>query len=288
MFERIVLATDLSPDWDQILACAEEFKSLGCTQIILAHVIEAKETTGAHPATQPDPSPKLAAQKEQLESQGFNVIVETPTGSPAFSLNEIAQYYLASLIAVGSHGKSVWREAMLGSVSNSLLHHARCPILLINVKKIHEETQDAPCQLHLGELFRHVLFPTDFSTVANDAVTILKELIPRGVSEITLLHAFEIMDPCPAAVMVPAEEAAKSCLSSLENQLKAAGTPRIRSQMRKGHPISIILDFLRKGNYSLVVMGTQGRSLLAEVLLGSVAYNVARLAPCPVLLVPQA
>lgn len=30
MFERIVLAADISPDWDQILVCAEEFKSLGC------------------------------------------------------------------------------------------------------------------------------------------------------------------------------------------------------------------------------------------------------------------
>jgi len=34
-------------------------------------------------------------------------------------------------------------------------------------------------------------------------------------------------------------------------------------------------------------MGTQGRSLLAEILLGSVAYNIARLAPCPVLLMSK-
>jgi hypothetical protein len=50
MFERIVLATDLSPDWDQILVCAGEFKSLGCEQIVLPHVVSAKEATGAHPA----------------------------------------------------------------------------------------------------------------------------------------------------------------------------------------------------------------------------------------------
>jgi len=31
MFKKIVLATDLSADWDQIIACAAEFKALGCT-----------------------------------------------------------------------------------------------------------------------------------------------------------------------------------------------------------------------------------------------------------------
>jgi hypothetical protein len=31
MFEKIVLATDFSTDWDQIIACAAEFKALGCT-----------------------------------------------------------------------------------------------------------------------------------------------------------------------------------------------------------------------------------------------------------------
>jgi len=31
MFKKIVLATDLSADWDQIIAFAAEFKALGCT-----------------------------------------------------------------------------------------------------------------------------------------------------------------------------------------------------------------------------------------------------------------
>ena len=30
MFKTIVLATDLSPAWDEIVACAGEFKALGC------------------------------------------------------------------------------------------------------------------------------------------------------------------------------------------------------------------------------------------------------------------
>lgn len=287
MFERIVLAMDLSPDWDRILVCAEEFKSLGCEQIILTHVVAAKGITGAHPAARSEVLPTLVAQKKQLESQGFNVIIETPVGQPAFSLNEVAENHFTSLIVVGSHGKSALREAVLGSVSNALLHQIRCPVLLINTKRLQEESPGNPCQLRTGELLRHVLFPTDFSTVGNGAIMVLRNLIPRGVAEMTLLHALEVMEPCPAAALAPAEAAAKSCLSAMESQFKSAGDSRILTHMSQGHPISIILDFLRKGNFSLVVMGTQGRGLVAEILLGSVAYNIARLAPCPVLLVPQ-
>ena len=287
MFERIVLATDLSPDWDRITGCAEEFKSLGCEQLILTHVIVSSGIPGPHPATRSKVLPTLTLQKKQLESLGFDVVIETPTGPPAFSLNEVAEYHFASLIVVGTHGKSVWREAVLGSVSNALLHQIRCPVLLINTQRLQEETSGKPCSLHIGELLRHVLFPTDFSTVGNGAVMVMKKLIPMGVAETTILHALEVMEPCPAAVMAPAEEAAQSCLSALEQNLHSAGTTRMHNLLIQGHPISIILDLLRKGDFSMVVMGTQGRGLVTEILLGSVAYNIARLAPCPVLLVPQ-
>ena len=35
-------------------------------------------------------------------------------------------------------------------------------------------------------------------------------------------------------------------------------------------------------------MGTQGGGIIGEIFLGSVAHNVSRLAPCPVLLIPAA
>jgi nucleotide-binding universal stress UspA family protein len=287
MFEKIVLATDLSNDWDQIIACAAEFKALGCTHAILTHVIVTKGLVGADTVAQTESQPRLEAQRKQLEAHGLDVIVETPLGLPAFSLNDVAQRHCASLIVVGSHGKSTWWEAVLGSVSNALLHHARFPILLINVKRLREEEPGARCQLHTRELLRHVLFPTDFSTVASQAVPLLKYLVPRGLSEVTLLHALEVLDAYPPAVLAPAEAAARSFIEALVQRLKAAGVPRVHSHIAKGHPIPMILDALKAGDFSLVVMGTQGRSLLAEILLGSVAYNIARLAPCPVLLMSK-
>ncbi len=287
MFEKIVLATDLSSEWDRIIGCAEEFRALGCTRAILTHVIVTKGLVGADSVAQSESQPKLEAQKKQLESLGFDVIVETPLGLPAFSLNDVAERHCASLIVVGSHGKSAWREAVLGSVSNAVLHHARFPILLLNVDRLKESGRGGSCQLRTTELLRHVLFPADFSQVSTGAAAYLEYLVSRELKEVTVLHALEVLDAYPPAILKPVEDAAQGYGETLVDRLKAAGVPRVHLQVSKGHPIALILELLKTGNFSMVAMGTQGRSLLSEILLGSVAYNVARLAPCPVLLIPR-
>lgn len=287
MFERIVLATDLSSEWDEIIACAREFRALGCTRAILTHVIVTKGLVGSDTVTHSESQPKLEAQKRQLESQGLEVIVETPVGLPAFSLNDVAQRHCASLIVVGSHGKSAWREAILGSVANAVLHHARFPVLLINVSRLKEGGRGAGCQLRTTELLRHVLFPTDFSQVATGGAAYLEYLVSRGLTEVTVLHALEVFDAYPPAVLEPAETAAQGFTDALVNRLKDAGVPQVHGRVSKGHPIPIILETLRTGDFSLVAMGARGKSLISEILLGSVAYNIARLAPCPVLLIPR-
>jgi nucleotide-binding universal stress UspA family protein len=287
MFEKIVLATDLSADWDQITRCIEELRALGCTRAILTHVLLTQGLVGADVVAESIAQPKLEEQKRHLESQGFEVVVETPVGLPAFSLNDVALRHCASLIVMGSHGKSVWREAILGSVSSAVLHHARFPILLINTKRFMEGGRGGSCQLRTNELLRHVLFPTDFSKVAGDIPPYIEHLAFKGLSELTVLHALELVDAYPPAILEPAENAAQGLLDGLVNRFKASGIPRVHGRIFRGHPLPEILEWLRTGEFSMVVMGTQGRSLLSEILLGSVAYNVSRLAPCPVLLIPR-
>jgi nucleotide-binding universal stress UspA family protein len=55
-----------------------------------------------------------------------------------------------------------------------------------------------------------------------------------------------------------------------------------------GHPVSAILEVLKTTDISLIVLGTQGKGSIAEISLGSVAHNISRFAPCPILLIPPA
>jgi nucleotide-binding universal stress UspA family protein len=289
MFKTIVLATDLSPAWDEIVACAGEFKSLGCSRVILTNVIVTKFLVGLEEMLRADVRPKLEAQQRQLEAQGLQVEVEIPIGLPAYSLNDLACRHGADLIVMGSHGNALWREAVLGCFTCAVVHHARYPILLINVR-VKQEREADPCRLHCGSLLRHVLFPTDFSEIGGRAGEFVELLATRGIGQVTLLNTLDVPghDTYPEGYQEIAEGAARDLLGQWKQRLLKAGIPIVHDRFDPGHPIPAILQALETQDISLIVMGTQGRGFIQELFLGSVAHNISRLATCPVLLIPPA
>jgi nucleotide-binding universal stress UspA family protein len=289
MFKTIVLATDLSPAWDEIVACAGEFKALGCSRVILTNVIVTRLLLGLEEMLRADVRPKLEAQQRQLEAQGFQVEVEMPLGLPASSLNEIAARHDADLIVVGSHGTALWREAVLGCFTSAVVHHIKYPTLLINVR-VKKDREADPCRLHCGSLLRHVLFPTDFSEIGVRAGEFVEILATKGIGQVTLLNTLDVPghEAYPAGYQEIAEGAARQLLEKWKQRLLEAGISVVNDRYDPGHPIPAILNILKSESISLIVMGTQGRGFIKELFLGSVAHNVSRLATCPVLLIPLA
>jgi len=289
MFNKIVLATDLSPAWNEVIACAGEFKALGVSEIILTHVITVLFLGGLEGSIRAEAMPKMESQKAKLEAQGFKVSIETPTGLPAQSLNEVARCCGADLIVVGSHGKSVWREAVLGCFTCAVVHHAQYPTLLLNVA-LKKEMEKGTCRLQATQLLRHVLYPTDFSEISARAADYLERLAPKGLAQVTVLSALDVPggEAYPPGFQEMAEGAARQLLARWRERLLEAGIPVVNDLFNLGHPLPAILHVLESQDISLIVMGTQGKGFIQELFLGSVAHNVSRLAPCPVLLIPPA
>lgn len=52
-------------------------------------------------------------------------------GSPESRIVETAEEWGADLIIVGSHGYNRWERLLLGSVSDSVVHHAPCSVLVV-------------------------------------------------------------------------------------------------------------------------------------------------------------
>jgi nucleotide-binding universal stress UspA family protein len=52
-------------------------------------------------------------------------------GSPPQIIVETADEFEADLIVIGSHGYSFWSRVLLGSVSNSVIQHAHCSVLVV-------------------------------------------------------------------------------------------------------------------------------------------------------------
>ena len=290
MFEKIVLATDLSPAWNEIVACGGELKALGCKQVILTYVISVKFMAGMEGILQSTARPKLEAQQRQLEAQGLQVTVEIPMGLPADSLNEIACRFCADLIVVGSHGQSLWREGVLGCFTCAVLHNAQYPVLLLNVRLL-KPGQPGSCQISGTEVLRHVLLPTDFSEISSRALEYVERLAAKGLSQVTLLNALDVPGgekTYPPGYQEIAEGAARDLLEQWKQRLLQAGIPLVNDHFDPGHPLPAILRVLESQDISLIVMGTQGKGFIKEIFLGSVAHNVSRLAMCPVLLIPPA
>ena len=75
-------------------------------------------------------------------------------------------------------------------------------------------------------------------------------------------------------------------LERMKMRLRQCGAASASTEIPYGSPTKIILDRARSGNFSLIVMGSQGRGFIEEVFMGSIANNVARFALLPVLFVP--
>lgn len=59
-----------------------------------------------------------------------NVSAETLSGKPAHQIVEFAESWPADMVIVGSHGRGFWGR-LLGSVSNSVVTHAPCTVLVV-------------------------------------------------------------------------------------------------------------------------------------------------------------
>lgn len=68
---------------------------------------------------------------DQAQNQGVAVEVDEQIGSPGLAVCEKAQHWGADLIVVGRRGRKGLTEVLLGSVSNYIVHHASCSVLVV-------------------------------------------------------------------------------------------------------------------------------------------------------------
>jgi nucleotide-binding universal stress UspA family protein len=143
----------------------------------------------------------------------------------------------------------------------------------------------------LAQPLRRILCGTDFSPCAMLALDWAGELAEREGAELHVVHAWpipEMWSPAGSFVAIGAladgiEEGIRRQLDELRATRRIAGTHAVCGPS----DVSITAKADEIGA-DLLVVGTQGRSGLAHVLLGSVAERVLRTARVPVVTVPQA
>lgn len=69
--------------------------------------------------------------KDFFEGTNIAVTSEVLFGSPESRIVETAEHEGSDLIIIGSHGYNRWERLLLGSVSDSVIHHAPCSVLVV-------------------------------------------------------------------------------------------------------------------------------------------------------------
>ncbi len=54
------------------------------------------------------------------------------TGKPAHKIVHVAKHWPADLIVIGTHGRGAVESLLLGSVTQGVLRHAPCPVMVIS------------------------------------------------------------------------------------------------------------------------------------------------------------
>ena len=144
-------------------------------------------------------------------------------------------------------------------------------------------------------IWKTILVPHDFSSPANHALAIARDEAKVHGAKLLLLHVIDLpFSLKPETVIVPdatgapinvkdyAVRLAEEHLADLSERVGKDGvTPK--TFIRLGKPEDEIVKFANENAVDLIAMGTNGRTGLAHMLVGSVAERVVRISKCPVL-----
>ena len=286
MFHSLLFPTDFSPEAEQLAKCLHEIKPLGIEEIVLLNVVElgpqigfASDTFEQMLAWKKDAEHRLTELKERIEANGIRCRSRLELGKPALEIVRVAVEERVSLIAMGTHGHGFLRGALIGSVSHDVVRYAPVPVLVLKVV-VMGELGTTDCAFVCQNIFRRVLFPTDFSDCAAEALSYVKGMKAASLHEVVVLHVREKRkrnDPDD-------EETTRNHMERIRSELEFFGFS-VTSIIAEGNPAEAIDRIAREHDVSLIVIGSHGRSATEDVLLGSVSDAVICRHTKPVLVV---
>jgi len=294
--KRVLVATDFSPASEAALRIANTLAIHDGSRLGVSHVV--KGVGAIHPIFTniaklelegiADVQRRATTAVEShiqavlgLGQGGADVLVAVTSGSnEAETIAEQARDDHASLVVVGSHGRTGVERVVLGSVAEKVARLAPCDVLVARETK--NEGGPVIAAVDLGDPTAGVLRKAareaarrKVDLIAAFALDTPPDVVPYG-----LLGPFGIYVTAPdpkghADVREAAEKALRAAL--------AAADVRATVTILDGRATRELVVLAETKGASLVVCATHARTGVARALLGSVAESVIRHAPCSVL-----
>lgn len=136
--------------------------------------------------------------------------------------------------------------------------------------------------------FEHICVGVDFSETSREALRAAARL--AGDARVSLVFVWHAAHPYTAFSGDEVRAAVDSHDALMREWIHEAhelGAANVDAIFLSGNPADEIVHLLHEDpSFDLVVVGTHGRTGLAQVLLGSVAEKIVRRSPCAVMAIP--
>ena len=139
MYKKILLATDGSENAKRAANEAAGLARELSSHVILVYIINnppsqsrmVKANFDVHSLLEEDAKSDIKNTLEIFETEGLAYTLKVAIGDPAAEIIEIAEKENADLIVIGSRGLGTLKGVFLGSVSQKVTHHAKCPVMIV-------------------------------------------------------------------------------------------------------------------------------------------------------------
>jgi len=292
---KILLATDGSREAELAGRTAADLASGTSSELHVVHVGEVAPVyhperhgyLARYDKIQEEARRSLDEQVEQLRTAGATITqAHLRMGRADEEIVALAEELGAGLIVMGNRGRGGVRRALMGSVSDSVVRHAHCPVLVVRA-----DPMVFPAK---------ILVATDGSREAELASSSAAELAERTGSELHIVYVGHIpliyyespgawaLDPdLRSRMQERAGEETKARLDEQVRRVREDGGEVAEAHARLGRPDAEIVGLAEELGAGLVVIGSRGLGPLRSALMGSVSHSVVRHARCPVMVVRE-
>lgn len=257
---------------------------------VFTHVVRPPEAAGHAGGGSPDQG-ELARQAREVAARRLDALagslaaergrVAVEQGSPVERIIRLAEEQRADVIAIGEHGSDGGLREILGTTAERLLHRSPVPVL-VGRRPGEQGVARILAAVDGSEMAERVLAWTHLLAGLHGAHTTLLTVV-----EPPIYGDYLGIAPGPVEADEVGEGRRKSTAEWLEGLAREAGLApeRTRAVASQGVPGEEIVEAARRDRADLVVVGSRGPGTAGRLFLGSVAGDVIRDAPCPVLVV---
>jgi nucleotide-binding universal stress UspA family protein len=220
--------------------------------------------------------------RQQLHDCGVkDVTISTPIADVATAI-AAAAHDDCDLIVMSTHGRTGLTRTILGSVADAVVRGSHLPVLLVT------DHQQIPQTLDQAISFHRILVPLDGSALAAQALPVAASLAHVVGADLLLLYVMPEGVAPSAITATPHPQAPYQTL--IPHDLNRTALSPLPATVdydiieASGVPSQAIVAAARKQSCGLIVMCTHGRVGFSRMQLGSVAEDVLKESPVPVLL----